>query len=184
MTRRLAVLSVAAGAANPVHAHASERKVDGGPRRLGHQPLAGRVAAQPVAELAGAMQVHAGIQADHALERARLLVADREPHGAPGVPVERASLRVAHAGVARAVEGHPRQPALEVPARAFDRVPELRSIGDVDRHEQRARRFQRISAQRGARRDRQELRDGRGGGSARHQRHSTRIAKISRWAAS
>src|SRR5262245_13751479 len=137
-------------AADAMNTHARKSEIDARARGFGHEPAAGRVAPEPIAELAGAMQVHARIETDDAQKLAALTIADRETHRASGVPIGGASFGVALTRFRRIAERHPRQPAFEMPARTVHGVPELRSVGRLDRNEQRARRFDRGSADRGA----------------------------------
>src|SRR5882724_10788520 len=71
------------GAADAMHGHARKRELYRSVGGLGHQPLAGGVTPQPIAELAGAMQVHTRVEPDDAEQLARMTVTDREAHGSP-----------------------------------------------------------------------------------------------------
>ena len=121
------------GDADAVRVERAERPVHRGARRLGHEPLAARVAPEPVPELDALMQVRERLQPDDAHEPPPDPVANPEAARARVVPVGRARLRVAEARLGIDVERHPRQPRLEVRARRIDRGPEIARVGRVDR---------------------------------------------------
>ena len=70
-----------------MRAHLVKREVERGARRFGHETAPGRFFAQPIAELARAMQVHAGLEPDDADQRAARALAHGEANRAPRVPI-------------------------------------------------------------------------------------------------
>src|SRR4051812_14582018 len=146
------------GAAHAVHAHALKCKIEASLRRLRHESPAGDFTPEPITELTGPMQVHARVESDDAEQLVGHAVAHRETRRPTRIPVERARLGVAHARFGRRVEGHPRQPALEVPARTLDGFPELGAVAHVDRDEHGAAARRRGAAELRAGQKREALR--------------------------
>jgi len=132
--------------AHPVRPHLMEREIERRPRGLGHETASCRLFAQPIPELAGAMQMNAGLESHDADQRARRALAHREAHRAPGVPIRGAGVGEALVGGGIGIEWDPGQPFAEVSARTVDRLPELGSVARLDRSQHEAGRLDGMNA--------------------------------------
>ena len=129
------------GDANAVRAHLMKRKVERGLRGFGHEAAAGGVFLEPIAELARAVQMHARLEPDDADERAtpRSRTVKRTARPASQSEAQASVKRWLAAG--SELNGHPREPLLEVRARAVDRAPQLGGVARLDGAQKKPRRL-------------------------------------------